>query len=83
MARKQRRSAERAAELVRVAAVEDRDFAAWWQQHEALQGRLDELDPANALVVLDALGETAPHPVAVALVAVASRAYAPTDPEEE
>ncbi|MCR6706180.1 MAG: hypothetical protein NVV66_16305 [Cellulomonas sp.] len=82
IATKQRASDATAAELVRDAAVEDRDFATWWSQYDALKDRLNDMDPADALVVLDALGETAPHPVAVALVAVASRAYAPAETEE-
>jgi len=82
IARKQRRASARAAQLVRNAAVEDRDFASWWEQYRHLESQLDSMDPRDALVVLDALGTTAPHPVAVALVAVASRQYAPDDCEE-
>lgn len=67
--------AERAAELVRIAAIEDRDFEAWWHQFQWTYDRLGALPPSEALRALGALGEAAPSPVAAALVELALTQY--------
>lgn len=76
MARDAHARAERAAELARIAALEDRDLAAWWEQYRWTYDRLPTLDPKDATRALGALGDAAPTAVGVTLVDVALSTYA-------
>lgn len=73
-----RTDAKHAAELVRIAAVEDRDHAAWWEHYRYLCKTMDRIVPADAVRVFEALAEQAPSPVATAFLDVALTEYTRT-----
>jgi hypothetical protein len=71
LAAEQHRRDARAAELVRAAALEDRDRAQWWVAFTWVVARLGDVGPRTADLALGALSDATDDPVRAALLRLA------------